>query len=183
MTENISSELKSFTQKYVDLWQEKSGLPPASEDLYGVPSICISRTGDEVVYWLPQPFVGTDKLEKVEKAMGIIIRPELHDYFTTQYAGDMQVRFREVDFSLIQVWSEEDFIRLQENIIGHLVTQKRLKLTPTLFIGTTNSENEIISVCNVSGDVILETFGKKKREVLSENLSLFLSELVAVYND
>lgn len=115
--------------------------------------------------------------------MGIIIRPELHDYFTTQYAGDMQVRFREVDFSLIQVWSEEDFIRLQENIIGHLVTQKRLKLTPTLFIGTTNSENEIISVCNVSGEVILETFGKKKREVLAENLSLFLSELVAVYND
>lgn len=183
MIENISSELKAFTQKYVDLWQEKSGLPPASEDLYGVPSICISRTGDEVVYWLPQPFVGTDKLEKVEKAMGIIIRPELHDYFTTQYAGDMHVRFREIDFSLIQVWSEEDFIRLQENIIGHLVTQKRLKLTPTLFIGTTDSENEIISVCNVSGEVILETFGKKKREVLAENLSLFLSELVAVYND
>ncbi|WP_337230577.1 hypothetical protein [Proteus terrae] len=30
---------------------------------------------------------------------------------------------------------------------------------------------------------MLETFGKKKREVLAENLSLFLSELVAVYNE
>ncbi|SUC38209.1 SecY interacting protein Syd [Proteus mirabilis] len=83
-----------------------------------------------MVYWLPQPFTGRDKLEKVEKAMGIIIRSELHDYFTTQYAGDMQVRFDSLNFTLLQIWSEEDFIRLQENMIGHLVTQKRLKLTP-----------------------------------------------------
>lgn len=32
--------------------------------------------------------------------MGIIIRPELHDYFTTQYAGDMQVRFDSLNFTL-----------------------------------------------------------------------------------
>lgn len=183
MTEHISSELKALTQKYVDLWQDKSGLPPASHDLYGVPSPCISRTGDEVVYWLPQLFTGTDKLEKVEKAMGIIIRPELHRYFTTQYAGDMQVRFKDINFSLIQVWSEDDFIRLQENIIGHLVTQKRLKLTPTLFLGTTDSENDIISICNVSGEIILETFGQKKREILAKDLATFLSELIPVYEE
>ncbi len=96
--------------------------------------------------------------------MGIIIRSELHDYFTTQYAGDMQVRFDSLNFTLLQIWSEEDFIRLQENMIGHLVTQKTIEaLTPTLFIGTTASENDIISVCNLSGEVILETFGQKKR--------------------
>ncbi len=179
---DISTELKHLTQNYVDLWQQNSGFPPASYELYGIPSPCISRTGDNVVYWLPQPFTGRDKLEKVEKAMGIIIRPELHDYFTTQYAGDMQVRFDSLNFSLIQIWSEEDFIRLQENMIGHLVTQKRLKLTPTLFIGTTESENDIISVCNLSGEVILETFGQKKREVLADNLSLFLTKLTPVFD-
>ncbi|QAV22499.1 SecY-interacting protein [Proteus hauseri] len=183
MTENIASKLKKLTQEYVSLWQEKSGLPPASRDLYGVPSTCITRTGDEAVYWLPQPFIGTHKLEKVEKAMGITIRPELHDYFSTQFAGDMQVCFRNINFSLIQIWSEEDFIRLQENIIGHLVTQKRLKLTPTLFIGTTDSEKDIISVCNVSGEVILETFGQKKKEVLAESLSIFLSELTPIFDE
>lgn len=181
MIENISTELASFTQKYVDLWQDKSGFPPASHELYGVPSPCISRTGEDIVYWLPQPFTGTDKLTNVEKAMGIVIRPELHDYFSTQYAGDMQVRFNNIVFSLIQVWSEDDFIRLQENIIGHLVTQKRLKLTPTVFIGTTDSEQEIISVCNISGEVILELFGQKKREVLSKNLSTFLAELTPIF--
>lgn len=183
MIENIAAELKALTQKYVDLWQQKTGFPPASHDLYGVPSLCITRTGDDVVYWLPQPFTSSDKLEKIEKAMGITIRPELHHYFSTQYAGDMQVRFQQQNFSLIQIWSEDDFIRLQENLIGHLVTQKRLKLTPTLFIGTTDSENDIISVCNISGEVILETFGQQKREVLCENLALFLSALTPLVED
>ncbi|MDM3693201.1 SecY-interacting protein Syd, partial [Proteus mirabilis] len=82
--------------------QQDSVFPPASHELYGVPSPCIYRTGDNVVYWLPQPFTGRDKLEKVEKAMGIIIRPELHDYFTPQYAGDMQVRFDSLNFTLLQ---------------------------------------------------------------------------------
>ncbi len=88
----------------------------------------------------------------------------------------------QLNFTLLQIWSEEDFIRLQENMIGHLVTQKRLKLTPTLFIGTTASENDIISVCNLSGEVILETFGQKKREVLADNLSLFLTKLTPVFD-
>ena len=90
---------------------------------------------------LPQPFYGRDKLEKL-KNDGIIIRPELHDYFTTQYAGDMQVRFDSLNFTLLQIWK-----RFYSSTREHDRTScdtKRLKLTPTLFIGTTASENDII---------------------------------------
>lgn len=38
---DISTELKQLTQNYVDLWQQESGFPPASHELYGVPSPCI----------------------------------------------------------------------------------------------------------------------------------------------
>lgn len=80
----------------------------------------------------------------------------------------------------MQVWSEDDFIRLQENLIGHLVTQRRLKLPPTQFIATLESEFDMISVCNLNGEVILETFGTTKRRVLAADTASFLSQLTAV---
>ena len=74
-------------------------------------------------------------------------------------------------------WSEDDFRRVQENLIGHLVTQKRLKLPPTLFIATLEEELEVISVCNLSGEVCKETLGTRKRTHLASNLAEFLNQL------
>ncbi|PHM48664.1 SecY-interacting protein [Xenorhabdus miraniensis] len=172
---NVTEALSGFTQRYVELWQEKTGFPPASSDLYGIPSPCIERTGDGVVHWLPQPFSVREKLQKVETALDICLQSAIHDYYVTQLAGDMTASFEGQNFSLIQVWSEDDFIRLQENLIGHLVTQKRLKLSPTVFIGTTDSDMGLISVCNLTGQVILEQFGSNERTMLSANLASFLS--------
>ena len=66
---------------------------------------------------------------------------------------------------------------MQENLIGHLVVQKRLKLSPTLFIATLESELEVISVCNLSGEVLKETLGTRKRTILSPSLASFLEQL------
>ena len=89
----------------------------------------------------------------------------------------MNAEFGEHPLTLLQVWSEDDFIRLQENLIGHLVTQKRLKLSPTLFLATTESEMTVVSLCNVSGNVLLEQFGSKKRTLLAASLGDFLNAL------
>ncbi len=98
-------------------------------------------------------------------------------FFTTQYAGDMRGHIAGIDCTLLQVWSEADFVRMQENLIGHLLTQKRLKLSPTLFLATTDSEMMLISLCNLSGEVVLEELGTRQRRVLSGSLSDFLSTL------
>ncbi|CDG22391.1 Protein syd [Xenorhabdus poinarii G6] len=180
MTFNVTEALADFTRRYVELWQEKTRFPPASSELYGVPSPCIERTGDGVVHWLPRPFSPQEKLRQVETALDIRLQESIHDYYTMQLAGDMVAHFGEQNLSLIQVWSEDDFIRLQENLIGHLVTQKRLKLSPTVFIGTTESEMGLISVCNLTGQVILEQFGRHDRTTLSEDLASFLSALTPV---
>ncbi|MBE8597449.1 SecY-interacting protein [Xenorhabdus sp. BG5] len=175
MTFNVTEALPDFTRRYVELWQEKTGFPPASSELYGIPSPCIERTGDGTVYWLPRPFSVQEKLSKVETALEIRLQDAIHNYYVMQFAGDMTACFAGQNFSLIQVWSEDDFIRLQENLIGHLVTQKRLKLSPTVFIGTTDSDMGLISVCNLTGQVILEQFGSHEREILSTDLANFLS--------
>ncbi len=82
--------------------------------------------------------------------------------------------------TLLQVWSEEDFLRLQENLIGHLVMQRRLRQSPTLFIATTASDEEIVSLSNLTGEVILEQPGRKQRQIIAENLEMFLKSLQPV---
>ncbi|AXH64255.1 SecY-interacting protein [Providencia huaxiensis] len=181
MNTSHSVALQNFTQKYISQWHQQTGLPPASTDLYGVPSPCIVRTGENWVYWEPQPFPIKDaSLDKVAAALEINLQGDIHAFYTTQLAGDMKATFRDITLSLVQVWNEDDFIRLQENLIGHLVTQKRLKLSPTLFIATLESEIEMISMCNLTGEIILEKFGSQQRRVLSSNLTNFLDELVVV---
>ncbi|WON76000.1 SecY-interacting protein [Serratia sp. UGAL515B_01] len=177
MEHDVSSALREFTQRYVDVWQLQRQHAPLSQELYGVASPCIIENRDDAVLWLPQPFTPAATLERVEKALEIQLQPDSHTFYTRQYAGDMAAQFAEHHLTLLQVWSEDDFIRLQENLIGHLVTQKRLKLSPTIFLATTESEMALVSLCNVSGKVVLEQFGTNKRTELSASLAKFLDGL------
>ena len=181
MESEVSVALRGFTQRYVELWQEETGMPPASEALFGVDSPCVIKTEDEKVFWLTQTFTPDATLQNVERALELQLRSEVHEFYTTQYAGDMTASWQGNPLTLLQVWSQEDFTRLQENLIGHLVTQKRLKLTPTVFLATTDSELDMVSLCNVTGNVVLEQFGSKKRTLLSPSLSEFLTMLTPVY--
>jgi SecY interacting protein Syd len=169
--------LNAFTQRYCDAWQQRHGTQPRSEELYGVPSPCVTQTDDDGVFWQPQPFSLEPTLGAIERAMDIVVQDPLQTYYTSQFAGDMAATFGERQLMLLQVWSPDDFQRVQENLIGHLVTQKRLKLSPTLFIGTMDSELDVISVCNLTGEVLLETLGTRNRITLSASIASFLTHL------
>lgn len=177
MDHDVPRALHEFTQRYVTCWQQQYGHAPMSQELYGIASPCVIESRAEHVLWLPQAFTPQTTLEKVERALEITLQPDGQAYYTQQYAGDMFAQFGEHCLTLLQVWSEDDFIRLQENLIGHLVTQKRLNISPTLFLATTESEMTMISLCNVSNNVVLEQFGTDKRELLSTSLGKFLDAL------
>lgn len=174
---DVQQALKAFTSRFCDAWHEAHATWPQSEELYGVPSPCIISTLQDKVIWQPQPFEPAADLSAVERAMDIVLRADTHSFYTTQFAGDMPAQFAGETLTLLQTWSEDDFRRVQENLIGHLVTQKRLKLSPTLFIATREDELEVISVCNLSGEVVLEKLGTRQRTVLAPTLSDFLTRL------
>ncbi|RAP70831.1 syd family protein [Candidatus Erwinia dacicola] len=116
-------------------------------------------------------------LDAVERALDIQLQSAVAAFYTAQFAADMSGTFSGQHVSLVQVRSEEDFQRVQENLIGHLVMKRRLKHSPTLFIATTDSELEVVSVCNLSGKVILEQLGPQKRQVVAPSLQNFLIHL------
>lgn len=180
MMQQTAAALRDFTTRYCQHWLQQAGHGPASSDLYGVPSPCALEDREQRVVWQPQPFSLPPTLDAIERAVDIQLQPPITAFYTTQFAGDMQARFGENQLTLLQVWSEEDFLRLQENLIGHLVMQRRLRQSPTLFIATTDSEEEIISLSNLSGEVILEQPGRKQRVVLAESLEIFLKSLQPV---
>lgn len=178
----ISQSLHQFTQQFCVKWQQQTGGWPSSEELYGIPSPCVTQTVNDAVFWQPQPFVPASDLKAVERALEINLHPDIHHFYTTQFAGDMPALFGKVKLTLLQVWSEDDFQRMQENLIGHLVTQRRLKLSPTLFLATTNDEMEVISLCNLTGEVLIEKIGTVKRNVLAPSLITFLNTLEPLVN-
>ncbi|WP_342322086.1 SecY-interacting protein [Kosakonia sp. BYX6] len=180
MENETALALKAFTERYCDAWHTARGSWPQSEALYGIPSPCIISSTDEYVIWQPKPFTAVQNVNPIEQAMEIVVQTPLHAFYTTQFAGDMPARLGTLTLTLLQTWSEEDFLRVQENLIGHLVTQKRLKLSPTLFIATLDSELDVISLCNLSGEVIKETLGTRQRTVLAPNLADFLRQLEPV---
>lgn len=92
----------------------------------------------------------------------------------------MTAKFEDMNIELLQVWSDEDLERLQGNMLGHLVMQRRLKLVPTLFVAVTDDEMEVVSICNQSGEVILDRVGTKNRTVLAANMAEFLNKLEPV---
>lgn len=59
------------------------------------------------------------------KSAGNPFYPNIHQFYTTQLAADMRVRFQGRQLDLIQVWNMTDFTRLQKNLIAHLITQKK----------------------------------------------------------
>ncbi|ARJ42577.1 SecY-interacting protein [Pantoea alhagi] len=180
MNDLIAAALRDFTQQYCQRWQQDYGHLPASAGLYEVPSPCVTENRDEHVLWQPQPFSLEPHLAAVERALELQLQSSVVSYYTTQFAGDMQATFGQRPITLLQVWSETDFERVQENLIGHLVMKRRLKQTPTLFIATTSSDSEIISVCNLTGEVICEVLGTPRREKLAADLRTFLKALQPV---
>lgn len=180
MNHNIAQALAVLTSEFVDKWQQAYHSLPLANEMEGLPSPCVQLTSDQHnIEWLPQERDDVADFSALERGIELLIHPDIKAFYGSQYSADLTASWQGKPFTLLQVWSDEDFIRLQENILGHLVTQRRLKLKPTVFIGTTDAELDVISICNISGEVILERLGTNKRDVLCSNVEQFLLQCQA----
>ncbi|MBV7300058.1 SecY-interacting protein [Enterovibrio paralichthyis] len=177
MNHSVTRALWSFSERFVDGWHQKHGSKPQSDAYLGLESPCTVQETNGVVIWQPVKREALADFSNVENGIGIQLHDDIKAFYAGQYCGDMLARFDGLSLELIQVWSDEDLPRLQENILGHLLMQKRLKQNPTVFIAATDDELDVVSICNVSGEVIKERIGTANRTVLAPNVETFLSQL------
>jgi len=183
-TISLSQTLQNFTGEYIAHYKTTHGGLPQIEHDQQWPSPCEqlenTEAGQNNLYVAWQPTLITDpnvNFDNVESALNLTLHADIKSYFSTLYSESLDAQFTEGKLSLLFAWSKEDFARLQENIIGHILMKQRLKQAETIFFAVTDEEDTIISVDNETGAVWVERVGREPHKKLTNSLSEFISQL------
>ncbi|MFO6422909.1 SecY-interacting protein [Motilimonas sp. KMU-193] len=182
MSQSPLKQLSAFFQRCEAHWQQLNQWPEVEYDEQW-PSPCQRGAPiDGMITW--QPALNTDKVnfDNVAGALNCTVHPDVNDFFSTWYCDPLPCRFMSegaepMMITLVQAWNLADYERLQENVIAHMLMQRRLKLPDTVFIASCEDEMQILAVVNDTGEVILEQLGKGKVKTLAPTLGEFLDRL------
>ena len=174
----LVNALTVFTDNFIEKHQiAHKHLPLVTNDDLG-PSVCIKEIFDErQSCWKPSKVETKLSFENIEQALEIEIHPDINTYFTTFYSESIDAECIEGKLSLLFAWNEEDFHRLQENLIGHIMMKQKLKQEITLFFAVTDEDDMIISLMNNTGEVWVEQVGCKPHKKLANSLSDFIQQI------
>jgi SecY interacting protein Syd len=175
---SVIEAVKNFSQEYTQGYLKKFQHLPITERDENWPSPCEQGIHQEL-YSLWQPVEVMDDLsfDNVESALEMTIHNDIKDYFSTIYCDSLDAYCEEGDLSLLFAWNQDDFARLQQNIIGHILMKNKLKQKITIFFAVTDDDDHIISLDNESGEVWVEKVGSEAHKKLADSLADFVSSL------
>ena len=178
MNTDIQTQLFALYQRHQQLCESTSqSLPIVDFDPEWISPCQVGEVVDDKIKWQAVKRDEKVNLNNIEQALEITLHPSIEALFCTAYSEHIPCEFEGHPIELIQVWNDQDFLMLQENMIAHFMMQKRLKKPASMFIASCSDEMQIISILNETGQVQLETLGKKQEAVLAESLEAFLEKL------
>jgi SecY interacting protein Syd len=179
----LSELLLVFAAEYKNHYQKVHGSFPTIEQDEQWPSLCemTETLNDGNVSWqavaMEKSVLGFDN---VESALNLTLHEDIKCYFTSIYSESLSAKCLEGELSLLFAWNDDDFQRLQENIIGHILMKQRLKQEETIFFAVTDEEDTIISIINSTGEVWVEQVGCKPHKKIADSLVEFIEQLSPV---
>jgi SecY interacting protein Syd len=174
--------LIALLQRVENSWMsENNSLPQQAFDINWRSTCEVGNENEGMINWKRMPRKGAT-LKNIEKALEISLHPSISDFFCCCFADTLPCLFEDHPIHLLQIWNEDDFKMLQENMIAHFLMQKRLDQPASMFIASCSDEMQIISVLNETGQVQLETLGKGQESILAESIAAFLDKLIPVVN-
>jgi len=181
MNIKIKNALLALFERHKVAWElEQESLPQQQFDDQWSSPCEIEKIENDMVTWSPVARDIALTLQNIEEALELTLHPSIHTLFCSYYAGGIACLFEEHPIELIFPWNEDDFKLLQENMIAHFLMQKRLNKPASMFIASCSDEMQVISILNATGEVQLETLGKKQEAILASNLADFLDKLQPV---
>jgi len=117
------------------------------------------------------------RFDDLEQALELELHPDIAVLYGGHFGPDLPLWWHSLPLTLIQCEDEHDLCRLQQNLIGHVLMQRRLKLADTLFIASVPHDNFVISLVNQTGEIVLEQLGRGPIKRLARDLGTFLDEV------
>lgn len=174
----VKNSVLNFTTTFIEQYQsEHQALPIIEIDKDWISPCEQQQVNHQDVYWKPVAIDETLDFDNVGQALGITIHQDIQDYFTCVYSESIDATCDEGTLSLLFPWNKDDFERLQQNLIGHIMMKQKLKQDVTLFFALTDEDDMIISLDNATGEIWVEQVGCKPHKKLADNLIAFLESL------
>ncbi|GHB76593.1 hypothetical protein GCM10008107_27640 [Psychrosphaera saromensis] len=178
--------LNQAWEDFIGKWQalaEQTGYPEIESDPQW-PSECefVVNAGSEQekTCWKPVKQQDTLKFENVEEAINFTLDEQYKQFFCLYYADNLNAEHANGPLQFLQAWSQPDFERLQQNLIGHVIMKTKLKQPPTLFFAVTDEDDLNLVVVNDGGEVWLEYVGKEPHKKVADNLTEFIGQSTPV---
>jgi|JI7StandDraft_1071085.scaffolds.fasta_scaffold01546_10 SecY interacting protein Syd len=134
-------------------------------------------SADQQVRWWPVLRSECQDFSNLEHGLEISLHTDLQAFYGHCYGGGLKVKHSRGNAELLMVWHQEDFSRLQQNIIAHILMKRRLKQRETVFFAVTDDDDIMLSVLNETGAVYIEHAGCEVKELLATSLAEFLQQL------
>ena len=141
-----------------------------------------------LIAWRPvrrHPDTIAEDFAPLERALEFPVHPDIKAYWGAYWAAGLEAEAVDGHVSLLFPWNPDDLERLNENLIGHALSKRKLAKRGTrgsgmsVFFACTEPESELfLSVDNDSGAVLLEKPGFKPIREVAPDLASFLTTLV-----
>jgi SecY interacting protein Syd len=181
MTHAIEHIIDQFVNDYIDQSTANNrGLLTEWDAQW--PSPCIDEPAlavadGDIIDWLPHRRGDLGTMANLATALDIVIPQSFEALVGRYYSLDLNALHPRGPVTLLQAWNENDYDRLQKNLIAHVLMKRRLKQPDTLFFALTDEDDFIISLEVQTQHVVLEPVGKPAKEILSESLPAFIAAL------
>ena len=178
----VANSLGSLFERFIGVWQTEQGRLPTLPYEPEWKSLCQDGEpdADGNITWQPRLRYPIGDFSGVESALELTLHPDIKAFYGSYWSETIRADSPNGGLDLIQVWNRQDFDRLLENIIGHVIAKRRARHAITVFVAPTDEEEYFLSIDNQTGEVYLESPGLAPVRTLATSVCELLDSLAPV---